>query len=248
MVKFITEKVKSFLLDFKKYSIIYKLLYRLHVRKCKKLFNKFICDDNNICLFIGLPGAGKTTFISFLSYICHVVGYPTWCNVPIKFCKPFSKDDIGIYDMTNDSKGGLTLLDEAGIMYDNRKFSDSNQFTEDSLRFLKLIRHYRSHVFLFSQSMDIDNKWIRLSKNVYFVRRSLIPGYTSITRIRRTLDVNPDTHKIEDFYDKDNGILHKIFHFRFRRKPFYKMFDSYAAPKLKPFPNIKKYEEYKIGG
>lgn len=235
--------------DFKKYSFMYRFWYnKIYVPSCKRKLNKYIKEDRCVSLYIGLPRSGKTTFIAYLTHLCNVCNYPVYCNVPVLGAKPFSKEDIGKYDMTNGGKGGMILLDEAGIIYDNRlsMSRDEKAFTEEALTFLKLIGHYHSHVCLFSQSMDIDVKWVRMSKDIFFVKRSLIFGFTSIYRVRRKLDVNPDTHKIEDFYDKEDGLIHRLFHFRFRRKPYYHLFDSYSAPPLKPFPNTKKYQPYQF--
>lgn len=80
-----------------------------------------------------------------------------------------------------------------------------------------------------------------MSKSVFLIHKSMIPGFTSMEHIERRLDVNPDTHKIEDFYDKDTGLFKRIFRFRFRRKPYYHMFDSWSAPKLPP---MKSYDTY----
>ena len=231
---------ETFIESYIEKSYFYKYYKKLYVKRCKKKLSKYLKADNCVTLYIGLPRSGKTTFIAYLTNLCNVCNYPVYCNIPVEGALPFSKDDIGKYDMSN----ALILLDEAGIMYDNRGFKDA--FTEESLTFLKLIGHYRSRIMLFSQSMDIDVKWVRMSKDIYFIRRSLIPEFTSIIRVNRILDVNPDTHKIEDFYEKKSGILKRIFHFRFYRKPYYKMFDSYDAPKLKPFPNLPKYQKYKF--
>ena len=238
MFNYVKQFIRPYFDDFKRYSFIYKYWYRHYVKKCKRKLKPFIREDRCVSLYIGLPRSGKTTFLAYLTHLCNVTGHKVFCNVPVQGAYPFSKDDIGKYDMSN----ALILLDEAGIMYDNRQFSTA--FTDDSLSFLKLIGHYHSNICLFSQSMDIDAKWVRMSKDIFFIRRGLFPHRSRITRIHRKLDVNPDTHKIEDFYDKPNGILALILGKRFYRKPYYKMFDSYSAPLLKPFPNTKKYKQY----
>ncbi len=235
------DKFKIFFDDFKNYSFTYRWYKKWDKKRAKKKLNKYISEDKCVSLYIGLPRSGKTTFIAYLTDLCNRCDYPVFCNIPVNGAKPFSKEDIGKYDMSS----ALILLDEAGIIYDNRNFAN-NQFSEESLTFLKLIGHYHSNICLFSQSMDIDIKWVRMSKDIYFVKRSVIPGFTSIIKIHRKLDVNPDTHKIEDFYDKSQGVLGTIFHFRFRRKPYYHMFDSYSAPKLKAFPDLPKYRKYEF--
>jgi len=240
MFKYVKQFIKPYFDDFKHYSFIYKFWYRCYVKKCRRKLKPYIKEDKCVSLYIGLPRSGKTTFLAYLTNLCNVTGHKVFCNVPVQGAYPFTKDDIGKYDMSN----ALILLDEAGIMYDNRQFSTA--FTEESLTFLKLIGHYHSNICLFSQSMDIDAKWVRMSKDIYFVKRSLIPHRTKIIRVHRKLDVNNDTHKIEDFYNKPNGLISLFFCKRFNRKPYYHMFDSYSAPKLKDFPRVKKYQKYQF--
>ena len=203
-------------------------------RYYEKKLQEFIRKNQECSLYIGMAGSGKTTYIAYIVNLCNKCGKRVFCNVPVLGAIPYTKDDIGKYDMSD----SIILLDEAGIMYDNRQFTTA--FTNESLIFLKLLRHYRANIALFSQSMDIDAKWVRMSKTIFFVKRSLILGFTKILPIKRTLDVNEDTHKIEDFYDKPTG-LSKIFCFRFRRKPYYKMFDSYSAPKLPQMESLEPY-------
>lgn len=240
MFKYVKQFIKPIFDDFKKYSIMYKYWYKYYVWKCKRKLKPYIKEDKCVSLYIGLPRSGKTTFIAYLTHLCNVTGYKCFCNIPVQGAYPFTKDDLGKYDMSN----SLILLDEAGIIYDNRNFEKA--FTEESLTFLKLIGHYHSNICLFSQSMDIDVKWVRMSKDIYFLRRGLIGHKSFIYKVHRKLDVNPDTHKIEDFYDKPTGLIALLTRKKFRRKKYYHMFDSYSAPKLKVFPKTKKYQKYEF--
>lgn len=241
MYKNVKRIIKPVIEDFKLYSFLYKFWYRLYVIKCKRKLKKYIREDRCVSLYIGLPRSGKTTFLAYLTHLCNVTGYKVFSNIPVQGALPFSKQDLGVHDMSH----ALILLDEAGLVYDSRKFSDKEQFSDESLQFLKLIGHYRSNICLFSQSMDIDRKWVMMSKDIFFIKRAWF-GKTNIYRVHRKLDVNPETHKIEDFYDKPTGLLAMLTKKSFKRKPYYHMFDSYEAPKLKPFPKLPKYEKYKF--
>lgn len=63
----------------------------------------------------------------------------------------------------------LILVDEVGMIWDNRNFKNFATSTRD---WFKLQRHYRCKVFLFSQSFDVDKKirdlcddmWLLVSK------------------------------------------------------------------------------------
>ena len=182
MFKYVRMYLKPLFEDFKKTSFTYRFYYnKIYVPRCKRKFKKYIKEDKVVTLLIGLPRSGKTTFLAYLTHLANVCNYPVYSNVPVLGAKPFSKDDIGKYDMTNKNTGGLILLDEAGIVYDNRMSlsRDEKVFDEKALTWLKKLGHHKGHIYLFSQSMDIDVKWVRMSKDIYFIKRSLIRGFTS---------------------------------------------------------------------
>lgn len=211
------------------------MLKKLILKRKQKKLDKFLYNNREVSLYIGMPRSGKTTYIAYLTKLCNDCGKRVFCNVPIIGAIPFEKEDLGKFDMSN----SVILLDEAGIMYDNRNFKDG--FTKESLKFLKLLGHYKSNVALFSQSMDIDLKWVRMSTNIFMIKKSIIPGFTSMSMIKRYLDVDENTHQIVDFFEKPTGLLKKIFKFRFWRKPYYKLFNSWDAPNLPPMKNQTPY-------
>lgn len=231
--------MKQFFIDYLEF--MKSQFFWIKRRIAQHKLNKFLVNNDVCSLYMGLPGAGKSTYIAYIVHLCTLCDYPVYCNVPVDGAFPIYKDDIGKYDTSH----GLILIDEAGLVYDNRKFD--NQFTDYGLDFLKRLRHHHCAIALFSQSMDIDVKWIRMSKSVFLIYRSLIKGFTSVVRVRRTFDIPKDKHQFEDIYEKPTGLRHMIFHFRFWRKPYYKMFDSWEAPKLTPFPPNRKPYVFRKG-
>lgn len=188
------------------------------------LINKFIEFRNRnysvplrVDLFIGVPGAGKSTLAAKfakrdLSHNCSV-----WSNVDIKGCyKIDPKTDIGVYDISN----GRLILDEIGICFNNRNWKSN--LSDSQMNWLKKHRHYRVHIDCFSQGLDFDNRFLSLASNVYIVRRSLIPFHVVYTRIIKRVGVNKDTHELVDGYFKS------LFGSRWIFAPtVWKMFNSY---------------------
>ena len=180
--------MKQFFLDY--WEFVKRQFFWIRRRIAERKLDKFLANNDVCSLYMGLPGAGKSTFIAYIVHLCTLCDYPVYCNVPVDGAFPINKDDLGKYDTSD----GLILIDEAGLVYDNRKFD--TQFSESSLNFLKRLRHYNCSIALFSQSMDIDIKWIRMSKSVFLVYRSLIRGFTSVVRVKRTFDIPKDKQEI----------------------------------------------------
>ena len=101
MFNYVKQFIRPYFDDFKRYSFIYKYWYRHYVKKCKRKLKPFIREDRCVSLYIGLPRSGKTTFLAYLTHLCNVTGHKVFCNVPVQGAYPFSKDDIGKYDMSN---------------------------------------------------------------------------------------------------------------------------------------------------
>lgn len=209
-------KIKSTLLK------IYHWYYR------KKLF-KFLCKLGWVTTVIGLPRSGKTTFAAYIVKLCLKADYPVYSSVPIIGALPFEPEDMGIIDY----RDSIILYDEASLTSNNRNWAKN--FNTTNLTFLKLIGHYRVRCFVFSQDMDIDVNWIRLSANILLVKTALF-SHSRIYQISRTLDVNDETHKIEDFYERKKGLISFIKTKRIFRPFYYKLFDSWEAPTLRPYP------------
>ena len=107
-----------------------------------------------IQIFFGLIGSGKTTIAANIARKAQKRHIRVFSNMPISNTLKFELSDLGHYDMAN----SIILIDEAGIDFDNRQFK-SNFSDKNRLYFFKLIRHYKSSIFLFSQSWsDMDCK------------------------------------------------------------------------------------------
>lgn len=196
-------------------------------------------------VYFGVPGSGKTTFAAYLAkqaqkesivikacrrWPCWLTNrilngkhwkrrMKVWSNVPINGCyRVDARNDIGNYLIED----GKLIIDEAGVEFNSRKYKS---FPEAAIYWFKFHRHYGVSVDVFSQSHeDMDVTLRRLAQNFYVVKKSLIPFFIVIRRIRRKVGIDDTTHQIVDAYSFDLPVLgtRRIF-----CPPLWKMFNTY---------------------
>lgn len=190
-----------------------------------------------IKIYFGVPGSGKTTLAAKIVLENLKRGVKTFTNVPIKGGLLFNPADLGVIDISD----GQMILDEAGIVFNSRKFKSLPQST---IEWLKLSRHYGiTDIHVFSQSYDdMDITLRRLADEIYVIKRSLIPFVFSKRRIKVKVGIDKDTHQIMDqYFFQFLGINSYVgYH-------FWHMFDSWSAPVL-PVSSwyYSSYQEYTI--
>lgn len=147
--------------------------------------------------------------------------------------------DLGKWRPTPNS---LFILEEAGVGLNNRNFKS---LTSDAANFFATHGHNHCDILWSSQTVDVDKKLKDRTHFIYLARK--VGGFTVLSPITFSVDVDNETHSLDDFYFKARGI-EKIINllFRrtiiFRRKPWYKYFDSFIdtwkysdiAPDQKP--------------
>lgn len=202
-----------------------------------------------VCLYFGLPGAGKTTVLCSIAYK-HLTSLrpkykKIYSNVYFGVNPPFDKvtyikgDDLGYYDISD----GLVLLDEASLDFDSR---DYKSFTKQKVSYFLLHRHYNVDIILFTQQWDAVDRKIRvITDRVYYVFKSKISGkwFTKFYRIPYDIIIPDPKNKdsgeklgeIIQGYCKP-GLFRRIFCSRIYRPKFYKYFDSWVRPELPPLP------------
>lgn len=196
-------------------------------------------------VYFGVPGSGKTTYAAylvkqankefFLIRLCR--RYPNkfttwilngkhwkrsikvWSNVPIIGARMLdARRDIGHYQIED----GKMIIDEAGVEFNSRNYKN---FPPEAIKFFKYHRHYGVSVDVFSQSFeDMDITLRRLAQNFYVVKKSIIPFFIVLKRIRRKVGIDDNTHQLCDHYSFGLPLLDTR---RIYCPPLWKLFNSY---------------------
>lgn len=128
----------------------------------------------------------------------------------------------------------LILVDEAGIVWNNRKM----KITDEEIEYIKLIRHYQSKIIAISQSHeDVDITIRRLYTNIYLLNKVL--PITLLRPIKKYVTIDKETEQIVDGYKfrfiNSWGILY--------RRRYYNCFDTYWKPdNNKVHPDFSEYK------
>ena len=187
--------------------------------------------------YFGLPGSGKTTFLTMLAQreLRRIRrGKSKYKFVATNFycrgCMRLEYAQLGTVDIEDT----LVLLDEITLDADSRDFK---QFGKEKKSFFLLHRHFNCDVVYFTQQYDNVDKKIRdITHNLYFVRKL---GPISIAKtIYRCLDINGQTKDIVSGYRFANwfeSLFMRTRQYCFRPL-YYKYFDSWDRPvNLRPW-------------
>lgn len=192
-----------------------------------------------ICGIFGLPGAGKTTFLTWLALRAKagkplVVGHFSYkqhigscrkyervfCNVPLDGVYKLDFEALGKYDFSH----SLILIDEIGTLCDSRNWKEFG----DSLRdFISLHRHYDCDICYFSQALDTDKKIRDRTALVFYIQRR--GEFTLVSPIKK--DWSFGQQMKERFIECPPLACSWIY-----RPIYYQAFDSFEAPPLEPNP------------
>lgn len=183
-------------------------------------------------MVFGKKGSGKSTFLvkTAIRYISK--GYAVYTNMPeilIKNVRLINADDIGDFVPEQNS---VLIIDEVGMIYDNRKFKSFKDSTRD---FYKLQRHYKVICYLASQSWDIDKKLRDLTDAMY-LHVCLFNVLSIGKRIVRKIVLTESTSEAESRI-ADNLKFAPIWNWTFTYIPrWHKFFDSFNVPDVDPIP------------
>lgn len=186
--------------------------------------------------YFGLPGSGKTTFLTMLAqkelkkirknksrYDKVLTNF--YCDG----CYKIDYKDLGHFSIEN----SLILLDEITLYADSRDFKQFDKFHKS---FFLLHRHYNCDVIYFTQQYDgVDKKIRDITSSLYRVKK--VAFISIATQIYRCLDINEQTKEIVQGYRFPN-IIERIFcrvHRYCLRPLYYKFFDSWERPDLEDY-------------
>lgn len=189
-------------------------------------------------MVFGKKGSGKSTYMTKLAVRYHKQGRQIFSNCDVPYG---TKIDISTLGMFVPPPESVLLIDEVGMIWDNRNFKN---FRNDVRDFFKLQRHYRVICYLFSQTFDIDIKLRNLTDAMYLVT-SPFPILSIVRRIKRTIVL---VQPIADAEGRiaDNLEFVPMWHNIFGAKAFQmtfiprwaKYFDSHEVPPLPHYESV----------
>lgn len=206
--------------------------------------------------YFGSPGAGKTTVACKLALEAKKKYEHVFLNFNHRIPNAYICDLNGLGEWTFPWNSKL-FIDEAGIVYNNRKFKS---FPQETIAWFKLHRHFGTDVCLLSQSWeDCDVTIRRLSDKLWYVFK--LGPFTVCRKVYKRVTVDQTTEQIIDGYRMSNLIWlllyplqakGRLFAERFKviyRPRYYKYFDTYERGNLpvKSFPKVSLIDSNSFG-
>lgn len=186
-------------------------------------------------LVFGKKGSGKSTYLVKLALRYLKRGWVVYTNMEELFIpgvRHFNVQHLG--DFVPEAHS-LLLLDEVGMIWDNR---DYKVFKPQVRDFFKLQRHYRVICYMASQTFDVDKKLRDLCDGM-FLHTNFARVFTLGKRITRKVVLTASSSEAESRISEDL-VMCPFWDWTLTYIPKYaKHFDSHTVPE-KPF---LKYQE-----
>lgn len=189
-----------------------------------------------ITMCFGLPRSGKTTLLAAMAIKFKDKYQNIYSNVKLDlpWVTYIKFEWLGRYDIHD----GLVLIDEATVFADSRAYKDMAKTFSD---FLMLHGHWRLDILFFAQRYNgVDIKIRNLTVRLYYVRKCLLPWFTSYTPIDYRMVVPASGDRIGDIVEgyQQLGFIRRLIFTRYIYRPkYYKYFDSWERPHLPPIPS-----------
>lgn len=191
----------------------------------KKYLNPY-----KLTMCFGKKGCGKSTLLTKLALQYQKKHIPVYSTEPIPGCYLIDYHDIGYIELL---PGSVLLVDEVGMIWDNRKFKN---FSDEVRDWFKLQRHRCIRVFLFSQTFDVDKKIRDLTDEMFLIEKKF-RVFSYAKRISKKTVLNQSTAEAPSKLDENLEFDSLLFFWCGSRKftfiPKYsKYFDSFVCPPL----------------
>lgn len=121
-------------------------------------------------VYFGKKGCGKSTTLQKLAYNYYAKGWNVYCDKNDSF-QPFVTqiDASRLYEYKL-PPNSVVFIGEANLHWDNRSFKD---FPKPMQKYLRLQRHKRVKVVMFSQTYDTDKKIRDLADRLFICAKRL---------------------------------------------------------------------------
>lgn len=203
------------------------------------LLTKRYINPYKLIMVFGKKGSGKSTLLVKTAYQYLAKGWTVYTTEPLPGCIKLDYTDIGYVHLERNS---VLLVDEVGMIWDNRKFKT---FSDQVRDWFKLQRHYGVRVYLFSQAFDVDKK-IRDLVDEFYLCSCVGRVFSYAKRIRRKIVLTAPTaeapSKIADQLVFDSILYAPFGSRKFTFIPRWaKYFSSFAAADLpeQPFEIVR---------
>lgn len=216
------------------FILIFVFVFRFITRKYRNPYKLY--------LIFGKKGSGKSSFLVKLAKRYQKKKYIVYTNmedITLPNVRIICPEDIGEFVPESNS---LLLLDEVGILYDNRNY---RQFKPETRDFYKYQRHYKVVCYMASQTYDVDVKIRNLVDGMFLVQ-NVFTVFSLIRPIKKTITLTEATSEGESRI-AENLKFKSIFDWQMMYIPKYgKYFESFIVPeKPKLKYNLTEIKELK---
>lgn len=183
-------------------------------------------------LVFGKKGSGKSTYLVKLARKHLKRNWVVYTNMEELFMLGVRHFDIKHLGDFVPEAHSLLLLDEVGMIWDNRDYKTFKPQVRD---FFKLQRHYHVKVYMASQTFDVDKKLRDLCDGM-FLHTSFMRVFTLGKRITRKVVITESTSEAESRIS-ENLVILPFWNWTLTYIPRWaKFFDSHAIPER---PNLE---------
>lgn len=177
------------------------LVFLLVLFLCLFIFySSKIKDKYGISMIVGQIGVGKSSIICSLIRKYQKMGWTCYADFEtnIPDCRFFNARNLDSYIPEPES---VLFLDEASLVFFSRDFKNFSRYTE----FIAKCRHYKTKIFMSSQSFDIDLYIRNRVSSMYLVKRI---GCISVMRKIKKLQTVLSAETLSNTQDvKNSGLV-----------------------------------------
>lgn len=165
-----------------------------------KLTRKYV-SPYTLDIYFGRKGCGKSSTLQRLAAKYHKLGWNVFCdrdNTMQDFVVQINCSRLWEYKLPENS---VVLIDEINLLWDNRDFKS---FPKPLQKYLRLQRHKKIKLIMFSQTFDCDAKIRNLADTLYLCNKfarvfTICTGYFKKPVILTALDTKMEGKITDDF-------------------------------------------------